>query len=174
MERKILWIYLPNSISKERLENIVELYDCHFREGRLQSAPATRTGASEKVTIDDAHARAQSDCLKGRSRKNGAPGRGDAKGLNSVGGGCGPRMPHNEFEPSELDMLYPSLEAVEDLRLDDFTRLEDEGLYSAGMVVVQAILRDMATTGRTRRAGPEARIAEQRRTDELSYAKPLS
>ena len=63
-------------------------------------------------------------------------------------------MPHNALEPGELDMLCPSLEAVEDLRLDDFTCLEDEGLYSAGVVVVQVILRDMATTGRTRRVGP--------------------
>ena len=63
-------------------------------------------------------------------------------------------MPHNEFEPRELDMLYPSLEAVADLRLYDVSRLEDEGFYSAGMVVVQAILRDIATIGRTRRAGP--------------------
>ena len=63
-------------------------------------------------------------------------------------------MPHNELEPSELDRVYPSLEAVDDLGLDDLARLEDESFYSAGMVVVQAILRDMATTGRTRYAGP--------------------
>ena len=62
-------------------------------------------------------------------------------------------MPHNELEPSELDEAYPSLEAVDDLRLDDLTRLEDESFYSAGMVVVQAILRDMTSTGRTRYAG---------------------
>ena len=63
-------------------------------------------------------------------------------------------MPHNEFEPGELDRAYPSLKAVDDLGPDDLARLEDESLYSAGMVVVQAILRDMATTGRTRYAGP--------------------
>ena len=63
-------------------------------------------------------------------------------------------MPHNELEPSELDEVCTSLEAVDDLGLDDFTRLEDESIYSAGMVVVQAILRDMAATGRTRYAGP--------------------
>ena len=85
---------------------------------------------------------------------SGTPGRGDAQGLNNAGGGCRPRMPHNELEPSEVDRVYPSLEAVDDLRLDDLARLEDESLYSAGMVVVQAILREMATTGRTRYVGP--------------------
>ena len=72
-------------------------------------------------------------------------------------------MPHKEFEPSELDMFHPSLQALEDLRLDDISRLEDEGFYSAGMVVVQAILRDMATTGRTRRAGPATAEVEESR-----------
>ena len=43
---------------------------------------------------------------------------------------------------------------MDDLGLDDLTRLEDESFYSAGMVVVQAILRDMANIGRTRYAGP--------------------
>ena len=143
-----------HSISKERLEKLVELYDCNFREGRAQSAPATRTGASEKVTIAEADARAQSECPKGKARRNGTPGRGDAQGLNNVCGGCGSRMPNNELEPSELDRVYPSLEAVDDLRLDDLTRLEDESFYSSGVVVVQAILRDMATTGWTRHAGP--------------------
>ena len=55
------------SISKQRLEKLVELYECHFGEWRAQSAPATRTGASEKVTIAEADARAQSVCRKGRS-----------------------------------------------------------------------------------------------------------
>ena len=62
-------------------------------------------------------------------------------------------MPHNELDPRELEEAYPSLEAVDDLGLDDLTRLEDESLYSAGMVVVQGILHEMATTGRTRYAG---------------------
>ena len=130
-----------HSISKDRLEKLVELYDCHFRQGRAQSAPARRTGMSEKVTIAEADAKIQSEW------------RGDAQGLNNVGGGCGPRMPHNELDPRELEEAYPSLEAVDDLGLDDLTRLEDESLYSAGMVVVQGILHEMATTGRTRYAG---------------------
>ena len=107
------------------------------------------------MTIAEADARVQSECLRGETRKNGTPGSGDAQGLNNVGGGCGPRMPHNELDPRELEEAYPSLEAVDDLGLDDLTRLEDESLYSAGMVVVQGmgILPEMATTGRTRYAG---------------------
>ena len=55
-----------------------------------------------------------------------------------------PRMPHNEHSLLELDKLYPSLEAVEDLDLPDLSRLEDDKLYAAGMTVVQEILREMS------------------------------
>ena len=62
-------------------------------------------------------------------------------------------MPHNHLTPRQLEEQYPSLEAVEDLDLPDLSRLEDEQLYSAGMRVVQDILREMSEVGRTRRQG---------------------
>ena len=64
-------------------------------------------------------------------------------------------MPHTELGKEELDVAYPSLEAVEELELNDLTRLEDKPLYGAGMKIVQAILDEMAVSGRTRRAAPE-------------------
>ena len=64
-------------------------------------------------------------------------------------------MPHTELGKEELDLAYPSLDAVEELELNDLTRLEDEPLYGAGMKIVQAILDEMAVSGRTRRAAPE-------------------
>ena len=141
--------------------------------GGAQSAPARRTGASEKVTIAEADTRVQSECPKGKTHRNGTPGRGDAQGLNNVAGGCGPRMPHNELEPRELDRVYPSFEAVDDLRLEDFARLEDESFYSAGMVVVQAILRDMATTSRTWYAGPvDAGVGSNEAAGEVGSRAP--
>ena len=85
------------------LEKLVELYDLCFREGRAQSAPATRTGASEKVTIAEADARAAAaDGSVGAGsrkaqRRGGMAKTGDQRGLNSVGVGCGPRLPHNEL-----------------------------------------------------------------------------
>ena len=49
----------------------------------------------------------------------------------------GPCMPHIDLGSKELDIRYPSFEAVEVLELEDLTRLEDEALYSAGMKIVQ-------------------------------------
>ena len=52
-------------------------------------------------------------------------------------------MPHIECSPQQLDKMYPSFEAVDDLDLPDLSRLEDDKLYAAGMNVVQQILREM-------------------------------
>ena len=61
-----------------------------------------------------------------------------------------PWMPHNDLDSGELDIRYPSLEAIDDVDMPDLSRLEDESLYSAGMKVVQNILREMSEVGRTR------------------------
>ena len=66
-----------------------------------------------------------------------------------------PKMPHNLMDADELERQYPSLEAVEDLDLQDLSRLEDDQLYSAGMNVVQKILHEMSQVGRTRRQGTD-------------------
>ncbi len=109
------------------------MHDCHFRDGRAETAPQTRTGVSDKKTIAEADAPVHS--------------------LEHE-----PRMPHIEYSSVELDKAYPSLEAVEDLDLPDLSRLEDNTLYAAGMTVVQAILREMSEVGRTRRQGGVSEI----------------
>jgi hypothetical protein len=118
-----------HSLSKERLDKLVELFDCHFKDGRAETAPQTRTGLSDKRTIAEA----------------------DATVANVQEGS--PRMPHVELSAGQLEEQYPSLEAVDDLDLPDLSRLEDEQLYAAGMRVVQDILNEMSEVGRTRKQG---------------------
>ena len=65
----------------------------------------------------------------------------------------------------ELDKEYQSLQAVDDLPLDDLTRLEDDQLYSAGMKVVQEILHEMSVVGRTRRAGTSETLGHDARPE---------
>ena len=43
-----------HSLSKERLAKLTALYDCHFKDGRAESAPLTRTRTSSKRTIAEA------------------------------------------------------------------------------------------------------------------------
>ena len=45
-----------HSLSKERMEKLIVLFDCQFKGGRAETAPLTRTGASDKKTIAQADA----------------------------------------------------------------------------------------------------------------------
>ena len=157
-----------HSISQEKAEQLIKLYDCYYRNGRAESAPAMRTGASEKPTLAKA-------------------GQGSELGVVGANEPC---MPHNLWAQEELDARYPSLRAVADLELDDLSRLEDERLYAAGMSVVQQVLEEMTTHGRRRRAPADAMPREahqgqaeindagrQRRAgaqEELERAEPLN
>ena len=127
-----------HSLFKERLQKLTALYDCHFSEGRAESAPFTRTGASNKRTI------AEADQIIG-----GVDGRDCNMEI---------RMPHVGLSDKEVEELYPSFKVAEDLELEDMTRLEDDRLYNVGMQVVQQILYEMAVAGRTRKAGPTPRM----------------
>ena len=116
-----------------------------------------RTGASGKQTIADADRPAETEG-KPIAHKDLT---GDAVLNNVRAGRCGPWMPHTELGREELELAYPSLEAVEELELNDLTRVEDDLLYGAGMKVVQAILDEMFVSGRTRRATPEEALKNQ-------------
>ena len=72
-------LFTKHSLSKERLDKLVALFDCQFREGRAKSAPAMRTGASGKQTIAGADRPAE-----------------PVLGMEGFGR-CEPRMPHTEM-----------------------------------------------------------------------------
>ena len=137
-ERNPADLLTKHSISQEKAEQLVRLYDCYYRDGRAESAPAMRTGASEKLTLAKA---------------------GQGSELGAVGA-TQPCMPHTLWAQEELDIRYPSLKAVTDLELDDLSRLEDECLYTAGMSVVQGILEEMTTQGRRRRAQEDGGLGD--------------
>ena len=118
-----------NSLSKERLLKLTALYGCHFRDGRAESAPLTRAGASSKITPAQA----------GQTLAS-------LSGIEAV---CAYRMPHTELSPAALEAQYPSLEVCPDLDLQDLTRLEDDKLYAAGMQIIQGILHEMSVSVRT-------------------------
>ena len=77
--------------------------------------------------------------------------------LDDAGLGC--RTPREE-----LELAYPSLEAVEELELNDLTRLEDDFLYGAGMKVVQAILDEMSVCQWEDAESDAGRSSEEPRT----------
>ena len=126
--------------TQDRIEKLVGLYDCYFKGGRAEAAPSLRTGQSDKKTLGKAEKEARMRPI-----------------IASIAAAGEPHMPHNCVSPEELYNLYPNLEAVPDIPLHDLVRLEDDALYAAGMEVVQQILDDMASMGRTKRSfAPEA------------------
>ena len=48
-------------------------------------------------------------------------------------------MAHNELNAKEVEEQYPSLEAVDDLELNDLSRRGGEQFYKVGMNIVQGI-----------------------------------
>ena len=136
-----------HSLSQERIGKLVDLFGCRYRDGRAQSAPKLRTGASSRKKIAEADGDGEVNTLKPEDTA-----------------GSAARMPHLELTPEQLKAEYPSLEVPQDLDFDDLHALEDDGLYQAGMVVVQQILRAMATTGRTRRGGAAPTATQQSTT----------
>ena len=65
-------------------------------------------------------------------------------------------MPHIDIPEEELNVIYPSLEVPPECDLQDLCKLEDEILYNQGMIVVQGILNEMSSYGRTRKIACDA------------------
>ena len=150
--------FTKHSISGDRLEKPVALFDCQFTGGRAEAAPQTLTGTSGRKTI--AQADSQVHAVEARSGTEDSSGQvsplareAQPESSDRPHGEYNPQMPHNSLSTEELDRRYPSLEAVEDLDLPDLSLLEDEQLYTAGMAVVQDILHEMSQVGRTRPQG---------------------
>ena len=153
-----------HSLTRERVEGFTKLYHCYFRDGRADSAPAMRIGETQKQTIAKA---ARTETMNSLGRQDPTTTSATATTASATATTASapatytnlstgvPRMPHNVLSRADLDREYPSLEAVNDLELDDLTRLEDDQLYAAGMRVVQTMLHEMSVVGRSRRAGTE-------------------
>ena len=131
-ERNPADLLTKHGMSADRIRTLVELHGGRYREGRPACAPQKKNGATGKTKISEA----DHLCEIGM------------KGLSDVE--ASPIMPHLTLEEEELEASYPSLQAVDDIPLDDLTRLEDDQLHNAGMKVVQEILEQMATEGRVR------------------------
>ena len=125
-----------HSHSKEKLHSLVKLHDCCFMEGRAESAPALRRGASGKVTM--AKADEELNEVEGQEEQN------DQE--------YSPRMPHLQLTAEQLDVEYPSLVAPPEDDLQDAHDDAADPVYQYGLKIAQSIAEDMATHGRTRHA----------------------
>ncbi len=113
-----------HSLSRQRLEDLVALYGCRYRDGRAESAPSVRKGASSRMTM--------------------------AAADQEIGGVTEPTvlMPHLTRTPEELDQLHPSLIPPEDEPLEDLVKDAEDAVYQKGLELSDEIRRETSLHGR--------------------------
>ena len=124
-------VFTKHSLSRDKLLELVKLFDCRFTSGRAATAPALRQDLGTKTTMADYN-----------------------DGLNRVDEGEDndeqpTTIPHNIYNREQLDAEYPSLGAPPDV--DDHDHEESEQLLTAGLREANKIALAMRTHGRTRR-----------------------
>jgi len=121
-------LYTKHIGTRERISALVQLSGCQYRGGRATAAPLTRTTETNKKTIAEF-------------------------GCNSLEDADWewPSMPHIEHKAEELDRLYPSMIAPEDL--DSSAQEEQDAedrVYQTGRRIATEIAQTAADVGRRR------------------------
>ncbi len=136
-----------HSLSRARLQKLVELFGCRYVEGRAAAAPLLRRGESAKLTMAQG------------AKDFGVVTGGDADDLdaNPIGGPrTDPRMPHNELSEQEIDEQFPRLEAPEDLSLEDFCNDLGDAVLQKEIRIAQEIQAKSLQSGRRRHEASDA------------------
>jgi len=141
-------LFTKHSLTRDKLTQLTQLFDCYFRDGRAASAPMLRQGKTSGVKIAEADS-------------NGGGGEictiTDANswyiGVLDPEDGCDndkavPCMPHGQHTTEELDKLYPSLQVPEELDLNDAHADGWDYIYQRGLREAQAISEEMHAMGR--------------------------
>ncbi len=141
-----------HSLSRMRLEKLVELHGCRYLGGRAKSAPQTRRAAPGRVTMAAADIELNSV----------QPLAGDITSQEETGGAGGaaeasPVMPHIQLSDQELDREYPPMVAPNEDRMEDLAEDLEDPVFETGKHIAESIRQEMRTRGRTRREA--ARVA---------------
>ena len=125
-------LFTKHSLSRERLSGLTVLFSCHFRGGRAESAPKTRTTATARTTMADA-----CDVYAVQEQL--------------------PEMPHLSYTGKELDELFPSLVAPPAVDTEDLNGDKDDHILQEGMRLARDIAEASDIHGRLRRMRPTER-----------------
>jgi hypothetical protein len=153
-----------HGLSRERLEMLVKLHGCGYRDGRSGIAPLARTGQSDRITMANAGGNAGTlgnvdkvSPYPGRSTRvchggSGAPTDSVdyGSGSDSFNGSGSPAMPHLDFTGHDLDEAYPSIKAPVDEQLDDLADDARDTVFQHGLQIAEEIRSQMSQHGRRR------------------------
>jgi len=134
-----------HSISRAKLETLVDLYDCKFLPGRAESAPQLRRGESSKVTMAQADEGMALDAMMGDD-----PSVAPRDSCADNDGEPAPIMPHTSLSSADLDAQYPRIEAPEDRESGDLVEDSSDRLLARGLEVAQEMQERTRHEGRRR------------------------
>jgi len=121
-------LYTKHIATRERLSALVQLSGCCYRGGRASSAPQTRTTETTRATIGEmgCHSLTDSDWEQ-------------------------PIMPHISYQADELNRLYPSMTAPDDIEDDSQVERDcQDAVYQTGMNIARNIAQIAADSWRRR------------------------
>jgi len=136
-----------HSLSRDRLEMLVELFGCKFIDGRAESAPLQRKGASEKATMAST-----------------------GQALNAVAAEAEPQppiLPHVTLAPAEMDKQYPPMNAPPHDELDDIMEDADDPVLQTGLRLAEDIRQCTRLQGRLRRSKEDANEKNEPNTENV-------
>jgi len=139
-------LFTKHSLTREKLLELVQLFQCEFRTGRAATAPTLRTDQGTKATMADYHDDAEREDAEVHNVdvKQPPPTNDDNEDATTP-----LIMPHMAFTEDELDRLYPSLTAPPDF---DAPGAEDcEPTLEVGLREAETIAQAMRQFGRTKR-----------------------
>ena len=144
-------ILTKHSHTSDKLQQLVKLFDCEYRDGRAESAPKLRKGASDKSTMAKGTADGDVDLVQ-RVLQVGPQEEEEPAGR--------PWMPHVALNHEEMDQQFPSLTAPEHDGLDDADRDENDAMLRYGQSIARSIADGMVRHGRTRRDHTEVGLVQ--------------
>ncbi len=158
-----------HSLSRGRMEKLVDLFGCRYLGGRAASAPLLRKGESAKTTM--AGASKDLGAVIGGDAKDHSPRDPMALGADVDGRDDGrpePVMPHLSYSESQLNELHPRILAPEDPQLDDLADDSRDAVYQQGLKIAGEIQSRATREGRKR--NPSETKGED--ADELNSVDP--
>ncbi len=142
-------VFTKHSLTRDKLKSLVELFDCHYREGRAAAAPQLRRSETAGLKISEADGGSEI-CVIADANQWAET----VHDPESEFCGGAPSMPHLVYEQATLDAKYPSLTAPAQLDVDDATADAHDAVYQRGLREAEGIAESMRLYGRMKYVRP--------------------
>jgi hypothetical protein len=137
-------IFTKHSLSRDKLQQLVKLFGCHYRDGRAAAAPLLRKSQTSGVKISEADD-GLGEIMEVTDANMWAEGVLDP---NHDESSSAPYMPHLRLNQQQIDELHPSLQVFPEPDVDDTQADAWDHIYQRGLREAQDIHQSMQSLGR--------------------------